>query len=44
MCRCEVRWFDEQRFRIGGTFLGLTKSDQTLIEQIVVSLKTRGQL
>lgn len=44
MCRCEVRWFDPQRFRIGGTFIGLTQTDQMLIEQIVASLKTRGQL
>lgn len=44
ICHCEVRWFDDQRFRIGGTFLHLSKTDIMLIEQIVASLKTRGQL
>lgn len=44
LCRCECRWFDPQRYRIGGTFLGMTSTDKMLIEQIVVGLKTRGQL
>lgn len=44
ICRCECRWFDPQRFRIGGTFLNMTSTDIMLIEQIVASLKTRGQL
>lgn len=44
VCHCEVRWFDENRYRIGGTFLQLTKTDHMIIEQIVASLKTRGQL
>ncbi len=44
MCRCECRWFDPHRFRIGGTFLQMTQTDHMLIEQIVASLKTRGQL
>ena len=44
ICRCECRWFDPQRFRIGGTFLNMTNTDSMLIEQIVASLKTRGQL
>jgi hypothetical protein len=44
MCRCECRWFDPQRFRIGGTFMNITNTDHMLIEQIVASLKTRGQL
>mgnify|MGYP003684323555 CR=1 FL=1 len=43
-CRIECRWFDDSRFRIGGTFTELTKTDQLLIEQIVASLKSRGQL
>ena len=43
-CKCECRWFDSNRFRIGGTFTDLTKTDQMLIEQIVASLKSRGQL
>ena len=44
ICHCEVRWFDDHRYRIGGTFLNLSKTDMMLIEQIVSSLKTRGQL
>ncbi len=44
ICHCEVRWFDEQRYRIGGTFVQLGKTDHMVIEQIVASLKTRGQL
>lgn len=44
VCRCECRWFDSARFRIGGTFSNLSKTDQMLIEQIVASLKSRGQL
>ena len=38
-CRCECRWFDDTRYRIGGTFIDLSKTDQMLIEQIVSSLK-----
>jgi hypothetical protein len=44
MCRCECRWFDSSRFRMGGTFVDLSKTDHLLIEQVVSSLKSRGQL
>ncbi len=44
LCKCECRWFDETRYRIGGTFIDLSKTDRMLIEQIVSSLKSRGQL
>lgn len=43
-CKCECRWFDDKRYRIGGTLIDLGKTDQMLIEQIVSSLKSRGQL
>lgn len=43
-CRCECRWFDPHRFRMGGSFLGLSEEDKSIIEQIVVSLKTRAQI
>ena len=32
ICRCECRWFDPHRFRIGGTFLKISSTDQMLIE------------
>lgn len=44
LCLCECRWFDESRFRIGGVFIGLNKTDHLLIEQIVAGLKERGQI
>ncbi|SME90576.1 PilZ domain-containing protein [Pseudobacteriovorax antillogorgiicola] len=44
ICKSECRWFDDTRYRIGGTFIDLTKTEQMLIEQIVSSLKSRGQL
>lgn len=44
VCRCEVRWFDKSRFRIGGTFLKITEGEKVLIEKVVSSLKSRGQI
>ena len=44
LCLCECRWFDPQRYRMGGVFIELSDTDKTLIEQIVVSLRTRSQL
>ena len=44
VCKSECRWFDDTRSRIGGTFIDLSKTEQMLIEQIVSSLKSRGQL
>ena len=43
-CLCECRWFDPKRFRMGGSFVNLTPEQQQLIEQIMNSIKTRGQL
>lgn len=43
-CLCECRWFDPKRFRMGGSFLNLTPEDHKLIELIMNSIKTRGQL
>ncbi len=43
-CLCECRWFDPKRFRMGGSFLSLTPEQQTQIELIINSIKTRGQL
>ncbi len=44
MCKCEVRWFDDQRFRIGGVFMNATKTDRMIIEQVVDVLKNKGAL
>lgn len=44
MCKVECRWFDEKRYRIGGVFVGLSKTDQLLVEQTIESLKQHGQL
>lgn len=41
MARCECRWFDDHRFRIGGVFLDLEKTDLIIIEQIIETIKTR---
>ena len=36
--KVEVRWFDENRFRIGGTFAGLEEADEHVLEQVVEKL------
>lgn len=42
MIRGECRWFDKSRFRVGGIFLGLTKNDRMIIEQIVETVRSRN--
>lgn len=42
MCKGECRWFDESRFRLGGVFMEITKTDRHVIDQIVESLIHRG--
>ena len=44
MSRVEVRWFDETRFRIGGTFTDLSKTERLVVEQTIESLKQHGQI
>lgn len=44
LTQCECRWFDDNRYRIGGVFLGLSKTEQMLIEQIVATLRSRSSL
>jgi hypothetical protein len=44
ICRAEVRWFDEQRFRIGGVFVSLSKNDRMIVEQVISSLKAKGAI
>lgn len=40
--RVEVRWFDQNRFRIGGVFMKMSRYDQQLIEQIVHTLREKS--
>lgn len=44
LCRGECRWFDEKRYRVGGVFMNLTKTDRHIIDQVVETLKKRGSL
>lgn len=44
LCRGECRWFDDKKFRIGGVFLQLTKTERHIIEQVIETLRTRGAL
>ncbi len=43
-CLAEIRWFDDQRQRVGGVFLNPSTADLSLIEQVVTRLKARGQI
>lgn len=43
-CLCECRWFDPKRYRMGGSFVNLSPEDLKLIELMMNSIKTRGQL
>lgn len=43
-CKAEVRWFDDGRYRIGGVFVSLTKTDKMVIEQVLEVLKNKGAL
>ena len=42
VCLAECRWFDSQRYRIGGVFMSLTKTERLIIEQVLDALKERG--
>ncbi len=44
MCKVECRWFDGKRFRIGGVFMGLSKTERHIIDQVVETLKSRGAI
>jgi hypothetical protein len=41
MCRGECRWFDGERYRVGGVFTDLSKTDRMIIDQIVETMKQR---
>lgn len=38
LCHIECRWFDEKRFRIGGVFMDLNKTERLIVEQIIETL------
>lgn len=44
ICKSECRWFDDTRFRVGGTFIDLSKKDKMILEQVIASLKEREQI
>jgi len=44
VCRAEVRWFDQERYRIGGVFMEISKKEQLIIQQVIASLRERGAL
>jgi hypothetical protein len=44
MCRGECRWFDSQRYRVGGVFTELTKTERLIIDQVIDTLRQRGAL
>lgn len=44
LCRGECRWFDDKRFRVGGVFSHLAKTDRHILEQVIATLKERGTI
>lgn len=42
MARIECRWFDNERYRLGGSFVGLEEVDTNLLQQIISKLEERG--
>ena len=42
-CKIECRWFDDNRFRMGGTFISLNKLETMIIEQVIETLRRKDQ-
>ncbi len=42
VCLIECRWFDSKRYRIGGVFMKLSRTEQLIIEQVIDTLRTKG--
>lgn len=42
--RGECRWFDGKRFRVGGIFTDLSRTEQIIVEQIIETLQERGAI
>ncbi len=43
-CLFECRWFDKERYRMGGVFMNLVKNDKQTIDQVIETLKDKGFL
>ena len=41
-CQTQCRWFDGQRYRVGGVFIDLDKTQRLIIDQIIETLKIKG--
>lgn len=44
LCRGECRWFDDKKYRVGGVFTELAKTDRHILDQVIELLKKRGAL
>ena len=42
LVRGECRWFDQKKYRIGGVFMDVSKTDRLILEQVIETLKQRG--
>ena len=42
--KCQCRWFDSSRFRVGGSFLNSSKKDQVVLESVLETLNQKRQL
>ena len=38
LCKIECRWYDPNKFRLGGVFLDLTRTERLIIDQIITTL------
>lgn len=41
-CKIECRWFDPKKFRVGGTFVGLSAKEKLLMELVVEKLRKKA--
>lgn len=40
--KIKCRWFDQERYRIGGTFSNLSESDKLILQKVIEKLDERG--
>lgn len=41
ICQGECRWYDPKRFRVGGVFLELNKTERLIVDQIIMTLEDK---
>lgn len=41
LVQAETRWFDSDRFRIGGVFMNLTHTEKMIVEHIIQTIEAR---